>query len=80
MTATKRNKGYNGGEARTGHSMLTYILLWRNPSSMAVGPRIGTSTIIAGGANHAIIREHTGMYFEVMPPQKMRGGGPGGLL
>ena len=32
------------------------------------------------GANYAIIREYAGMYFKVMPPQKMRGGGPGGLL
>jgi len=46
ITGTKR-KGYNDGEARTGHSMLTYTLLRRNPSSMAVGPGIGTSTMIA---------------------------------
>ena len=48
---------------------------------MAIGPRVGTSTMIAGEKiTYTIIREHTGVYFEVTPPQKMRGGGPGGLL
>ena len=40
---------------------------------MAVGP--GTDEYhVYRGANYAIIREHAGMYFEVMPPQKIWGG------